>query len=57
MKIVDGKKVIWETNNFEVVASDHPFISREEGGHIIIRGKDNKYRYNSRLDFSPSEVL
>ena len=57
MKIVDGKKVIWETNNFEVVASDHPFISREEGGHIIIRGKDNKYRYNSRLDFSPSDIL
>ena len=31
MKIIDGKKVIWETNNFVVVAANHPFISREEG--------------------------
>lgn len=57
MKIVDGKKVIWETQNFEVVAANHPFISREEGGHMMIRGKGDKYRYNSRLDFLPNEVL
>lgn len=57
MKFVDGKKVIWETQNFEVVAANHPFISREEGGHMMIRGKGDKYRYNSRLDFLPNEVL
>lgn len=57
MKIVDGKKVIWETQNFEVVAANHPFISREEGGHMMIRGRGDKYRYNSRLDFLPNEVL
>lgn len=57
MKIVDGKKVIWETQNFEVVAANHPFISREEGGHMMIRGRGDKYRYNSRLDFLPNEIL
>lgn len=57
MKIVDGKKVIWETKNFEVVAANHPFISREEGGHMMIRGRRDKYRYNSRLDFLPNEIL
>lgn len=57
MKIVDGKKVIWETQNFEVVAANHPFISREEGGHMMIRGRGDKYRYNSCLDFLPNEIL
>ena len=57
MKIIDGKKVIWETNNFVVVAANHPFISREEGGHMMIRGNGDKYRYDSHLDFSPDEVL
>mgnify|MGYP004592233595 FL=1 len=57
MKIVDGKKVICETKNFEVVAANHPFISREEGGHMMIRGRGDKYRYNSRLDFLPNEIL
>lgn len=57
MKIVEGRKVIWETKNFIVVVPPHPLISREEGGHIIIIGKGDKYRYDSRLDFSPSEVL
>ena len=57
MKIIDGKKVIWETTNFVVVAANHPIISREEGGHMMIRGNGDKYRYDSRLDFSPNEVL
>lgn len=57
MKIIDGKKVIWETDNFVVVAASHPFISREEGGHMMIRGNGDKYRYDSHLDFSPDEVL
>lgn len=57
MKIIDGNKVIWETNNFVVLAEEHPFISREEGGHMIIRGNKDKYRYDSRLDFSPKEIL
>ena len=38
MKIIDGKKVILETENFVVVAANHPVISREEGGHMMIRG-------------------
>ena len=57
MKIVDGKKVIYETKNFVAVAANQPFISREEGGHIMIRGNGDKYRYDSRLDFTPSEAL
>lgn len=57
MKTIDGKKVIWETDNFIVVAANRPFISREEGGHMMIRANGDKYRYDSRLDFSPNEVL
>ena len=56
-KIIDGKKVIWETENFVALAANHPFISREEGGHIIIRCNGDKYKYDSRLDFSPKEAL
>ena len=51
------EKVIWETENFVAVAVGKPFVSREEGGHLIIKGNKDKYRYNSRLDFSPQEVL
>lgn len=57
MKIIDNKKVIWETENFVVVAASSPFISREEGGHMIIRANGDKYKYDSRLDFTPSEAL
>ena len=57
MKIIDGKKVIWETENFIVVAANHPFISREEGGHLIIRANGDKYRYDSRLDFNENEAI
>ena len=57
MEIIEGKKVIWKTENFIVVAANHPFISREEGGHMMIRANGDKYRYDSRLDFSPLEVL
>lgn len=57
MKIVEGRKVIWETDNFIVVAEPKPHISREEGGHMVIIGKGNKYRYDSRLDFTPKEIL
>lgn len=53
----DGSKVIWETENFIVVVPPKPFISREEGGHIIIQGNKDKYRYDSRLDFNRKEVL
>lgn len=28
--------LIYETDNFEVVTHEHPFVSREEGGHIKI---------------------
>ena len=57
MKIIDGKKVIWETENFIVVVANHPFISREEGGHLIIRANGDKYRYDSRLDFNEKEAI
>lgn len=57
VKIVEDGKVIWETENFMVVVPPHPLVSREEGGHIIIIGKDNKYKYDSRLDFKPKEIL
>lgn len=57
MEFIDDKKVIWKTKNFVVVAANHPFISREEGGHIMIRGLGDKYKYNSKLDFKPDEVL
>lgn len=57
MKIIDNKKIIWETDNFMVVAADRPFISRQEGGHMMILAKGDKYRYDSRLDFLPSEAL
>lgn len=30
MKIVEGRKVIWETKNFIVVVPPDPLISREE---------------------------
>lgn len=55
--IVEDGKSIWETDNFMVVVPPNPHISREEGGHMIIIGKGNKYRYDSRLDLTPSEVL
>ena len=57
MKIVEDGKVIWETENFMVVVPPNPLVSREEGGHIIIIGKNDKYKYDSRLDFNPKEVL
>ena len=57
MKVIDGRKIIWETNNFTVVVPHRPFISREEGGHIIIMGRGDKYRFDSRTDLTPSEVL
>ena len=56
MEIVE-EKVIWKTENFMVVAVSRPFISREEGGHMMIMANGDKYKYDSRLDFSPSEVL
>jgi hypothetical protein len=31
---------IYETDNFEVVTHEKPFVSREEGGHIKIVAKD-----------------
>ena len=57
MKIIDGTKVIGETEKCVVVAGNQPFMSREEGGHMMIRGNGDKYRYDSRFDFHPNEVL
>lgn len=56
-KLIDGNKVIWETENFVAFAVSHPFVSREEGGHIIIRAKGDKFRFNSRIDFTPELSL
>ena len=48
-------KIIYETDSFIVCVPYKPHISREEGGHIKIRGKE-KY-FASRLDFSPKEAI
>lgn len=57
MKNDDGNIIVWETENFMVVVPIEPFISREEGGHLMIMGNGDKYRYSSRLDFTPTEIL
>lgn len=43
--------VIYETENFVVAVPEKPHVPREDGGHILIRGK--KY-YESRTDFTSS---
>ena len=50
-------KIIYESENFKVCVPSHPHVSREEGGHLIIRANGDKYRYDSRLDFNEEEVV
>lgn len=40
---------IWETDNFIVEAHPEPFVSREEGGHIRIRVKDESITDRTKL--------
>lgn len=42
--------VIYKTDNFVVTVPKEPHIPREDGGHLLIRGKDY---YESRTDFTP----
>lgn len=53
----EESKIIWKTENFMAVNVEKPFVSREEGGHMMILGTGDKFRYNSSLDFTPSEIL
>lgn len=57
MEYLDGEKVLWKTQNFVIRVPNKPFVSREEGGHVIIQGIGDKYRYNSKLDFSKDETI
>lgn len=41
---------IYETKNFIVESHEKPFVSREEGGHIRIRIKDNSITDRTKLD-------
>ena len=57
MEIINGSKIIWKTKNFVAVAPPRPLVSREEGGHIKIFALEDKYRFDSSLEFSPELVL
>ncbi len=51
-KIMDTK-IIYETENFKVGVPAHPYVSREEGGHIWIMGKKH---FSDRYDLTPKEA-
>ena len=42
--------LIYETDNFIVESHDKPFVSREEGGHIRIRVKDENISDRTKLN-------
>ncbi len=42
--------LVYETDNFEVVTHEKPFVSREEGGHVKIVAKGN---YEDLTQFDP----
>lgn len=42
---------IYETDNFVVIIPEHPHVSREDGGHIIITPKE---RLEDRTKLSPT---
>lgn len=46
---------IYETKNFIVEAYEKPFVSREEGGHIRIKIKDEEVKDRTKL--SPSQAI
>ena len=45
----------YETSNFEAVAAGQPFISREEGGHVIIFPKEKSI--GDRTQLSPKLAI
>lgn len=45
---------VYETDNFKVEAFQRPHVSREEGGHLVIKSKE-KY-FSSRMDLNVSEA-
>lgn len=51
-KIMDTK-VIYETETFKVGVPAHPHVSREEGGHVWIMGKEH---FNERYELSPKQA-
>ncbi len=46
--------IIWETKNFIVESHEKPFVSREEGGHMRIRIKDESI--TDRTGLSPEQA-
>ena len=57
MEYLGKDKLVWKTENFVVVAPSRPYISREEGGHLIIKPYPDQYKYDTRLDLNPNEIL
>ena len=45
---------IYETKNFSVETVEHPHVSREEGGHIVI---EPKVRISDRTQLSPELAI
>jgi len=48
---------IFETPNYIIESHEKPFVSREEGGHIRIRIKDNSITDRTKLDFTQASEL
>ena len=46
--------VIYETLNFQVESREQPHLTREDGGHLVIRPKKN---VSTRQELSPSEAI
>ena len=49
------ENTVYQTENFMVCIPCKPHISREDGGHIIIKSRE-KY-FANRLDLSPKEAI
>lgn len=55
MKKIAENLIVYETKNFVAFVPKEPHISREDGGHIVIRAR-TKY-YDSRIDLPPKEAI
>jgi hypothetical protein len=53
-RLFNPDHIIYQSKYFILRASQHPFVSREEGGHIIIYPKDLKIK--NRSDLSPQQA-
>ena len=57
MEYLGKDKIVWKTENFVVVAPTSPYISREEGGHLILKPYPDQFKFDSRLDLNQNELL